>query len=90
MMRWFAVRETRVVESDDPMNYRYVDGRLESAVVTFEPLREGHRVEWNPFKHDEYGLTTSPRLAACLAGFLRLGSSYIPSTSADDPGADIC
>jgi hypothetical protein len=29
MMRWFAVRETRVVESDDPANYRYVDGRLE-------------------------------------------------------------
>jgi hypothetical protein len=22
MMRWFAVRETRVVESDDPVNYR--------------------------------------------------------------------
>jgi hypothetical protein len=21
MMRWFAVRETRVVESDDPVNY---------------------------------------------------------------------
>ena len=30
MMRWFAVTETRVVESDDPVNYRYVDGRLES------------------------------------------------------------
>src|SRR6266436_6429675 len=30
MMRWFAVRETRVVESDDPVNYRYIDGRLES------------------------------------------------------------
>ena len=32
MMRWFAVRETRVVESDDPVNYRYVDGRLESYI----------------------------------------------------------
>jgi hypothetical protein len=32
MMRWFAVRETRVVQSDDPVNYRYVDGRLESLV----------------------------------------------------------
>jgi hypothetical protein len=32
MMRWIAVRETRVVESDDPVNYRYVDGRLESLV----------------------------------------------------------
>src|ERR1700737_1935635 len=30
MMRWFALRETRVVESDDPVNIRYVDGRLES------------------------------------------------------------
>jgi hypothetical protein len=30
MMRWFAVRETRVLVSDDSVNYRYVDGRLES------------------------------------------------------------
>jgi len=29
-MRWFAVRETRIVVSDDPVNYRYVDGRLEN------------------------------------------------------------
>ena len=28
MMRWFAVRETRVVESDDPVNHRFVDGKL--------------------------------------------------------------
>ena len=27
-MRWLAVRDTRVVESDDPVNYRYVDGKL--------------------------------------------------------------
>lgn len=26
--RWTLVRETRVVESDDPVNYRYVDGKL--------------------------------------------------------------
>ena len=32
IIRWFAVRETRVVESDDPVNYRYVHGRLESLV----------------------------------------------------------
>jgi len=32
MMRWFAVRDTRVVESDDAVSYRYVDGRLESLV----------------------------------------------------------
>jgi len=30
MMRWLAVRGTRVVESDDPVNYRYINGRLES------------------------------------------------------------
>src|ERR1700730_15797846 len=30
MMRWFAVTETRIVESDDPVNYLYIDGRLES------------------------------------------------------------
>jgi hypothetical protein len=23
MMRWFAVRETRVVETDEPVNYRW-------------------------------------------------------------------
>jgi hypothetical protein len=30
MMRWLAVRETRVVECDDAVNYRYIDGRLEN------------------------------------------------------------
>ena len=29
MMRWFAVRDTRVVESDDPVNYSYINGDLE-------------------------------------------------------------
>lgn len=28
MMRWMAVRDTRVVESPDPVNYTWVDGRL--------------------------------------------------------------
>ncbi|HVB18110.1 MAG TPA: hypothetical protein VNF04_16360 [Stellaceae bacterium] len=32
MMRWTAVRDTRVVECGDPVNYRYVNGRLESVV----------------------------------------------------------
>jgi hypothetical protein len=27
-MRWMLVRGTRVVESDDPVNYKWVDGRL--------------------------------------------------------------
>ena len=33
MMRWTSVRDTRVVESNDPVNYRYVDGRLESLAL---------------------------------------------------------
>ena len=28
MMRWFAVRDTRVVECDDAVNYSYVDHKL--------------------------------------------------------------
>ena len=32
MMRWTAVRDTRVVECGDPVNYRYAAGRLESVV----------------------------------------------------------
>ena len=28
MMRWMLVRETRVVESSDPVNYRYIDRQL--------------------------------------------------------------
>jgi len=27
-MRWFAVRKTRVVESDEPVNYTYHDRQL--------------------------------------------------------------
>jgi hypothetical protein len=26
--RWLLVRDTRVVESDEPVNYRWIDGRL--------------------------------------------------------------
>ncbi len=32
MMRWLSVRETRVVESDDPVNYRWVNGKGLEAV----------------------------------------------------------
>ena len=28
MMRWYAVRETRVVEVDEPVNYTYHDRQL--------------------------------------------------------------
>jgi hypothetical protein len=54
MMRWFAVRETRVVESDDPVNYRYVDGRLESYIdgrlesLTSEAATPAQWVNYNP------------------------------------------
>ena len=30
MMRWMLVRETRVVETDDPVNYRWTDKGLEA------------------------------------------------------------
>jgi hypothetical protein len=33
MMRWTAVRDTRVVESQDPVNYRWIDNQL----VRIEP-----------------------------------------------------
>ena len=29
-LRWFAVCDYRAVESPDPVNYRYVDGKLEA------------------------------------------------------------
>ena len=41
MMRWFAVRETRVIECDDPVNYRYVDGRLEQVGSAIAVAAEG-------------------------------------------------
>jgi hypothetical protein len=28
MMRWTAVRDTRVIESEDPVNYQWLDNRL--------------------------------------------------------------
>lgn len=34
MMRWSSVNETRVVESDDPVNYAWVDGHLEGVSAT--------------------------------------------------------
>jgi hypothetical protein len=37
MYRWFAVTETRVVESTDPVNYKYVDGRLIEVGDAFKP-----------------------------------------------------
>jgi hypothetical protein len=45
MMRWFAVRETRIVVSDDPVNYRFVDGRLEN--LTSEAAHAG-AISFNP------------------------------------------
>lgn len=31
MMRWMLVTDTRVVESNDPVAHRWVDGKLEAA-----------------------------------------------------------
>jgi hypothetical protein len=33
-MRWLAVRETRVVESDEPVNYQIVDGVMSAVVAS--------------------------------------------------------
>jgi hypothetical protein len=33
MGRWMLVRETRVVESSDPVNYQWVDGKLVNCEV---------------------------------------------------------
>jgi len=30
LMRWFVPTDFRAVESTDPVNYRYVDGKLEA------------------------------------------------------------
>ena len=35
--RWTSVRDTRVVESDDPVNYRWVNGELVALVATNRP-----------------------------------------------------
>jgi hypothetical protein len=45
MMRWYAVRETRVVESDEPVNYTYHDRQLravEGITVTATRSNEVH------------------------------------------------
>ena len=35
--RWTSVRETRVIESDDPVNYQYVDRKLRAFIAEPEP-----------------------------------------------------
>jgi hypothetical protein len=45
MNRWYAVRETRVVESDEPVNYSYHNGQLrhiEGITVTATRSNEVH------------------------------------------------
>ena len=36
--RWFLVTDTRVVESDDPVNYRWADGKLENELVNIASI----------------------------------------------------
>ena len=43
MMRWLAVRDTRVVESNDLVNYRYVGGKLIEVKTEIEPMPCGPR-----------------------------------------------
>ena len=38
-MRWMLVRETRVIESDDRVNYAWVDGKLVALVKREEQIR---------------------------------------------------
>lgn len=40
-MRWLLVRETRVVESSDPVNYSYVNGRLVARVQGLLAIKHG-------------------------------------------------
>ena len=34
--KWFMVTDTRVVECDEPVNYKWVDGHLEAIPVEIE------------------------------------------------------
>jgi hypothetical protein len=43
MMRWLAVSDTRVVECEDPVNYRYVDHKLIPV-----PASEPHKIVTDP------------------------------------------
>ena len=43
MIRWFAVRATRVVESDDPANYQYEDPGTTSTFTDDLWLHAGNR-----------------------------------------------
>src|ERR1700730_14871373 len=70
MMRWFAVRETRIVESVDPVNYRYVDGRLESLTSAAATPAQG---------------VSTPLGLRVWRGFCVLLSSYTHSAPADRP-----
>jgi hypothetical protein len=47
LMRWFTVRETGVVESDDPFNYRWEEGRLVEIATekAVKPI-DGRILEW--------------------------------------------
>jgi len=53
-MRWILVRETRVVESDEPVNYRYIDGKLQAVEPPIQEVVDGTYVpELEPPKPDD-------------------------------------
>ena len=64
MMRWLAVRETRIVVSDDPVNYRYVDGRLEN--LTSEAAAPAQSTEAAPAASYRELLDPVPNALAAL------------------------
>jgi hypothetical protein len=43
--RWTVVVETNVVSSDDPVNYRYIDGELLAVVAAWQPQAEPEQAE---------------------------------------------
>lgn len=45
MMRWFAVTDTRVVESTDPVNYRWTDEGLAAVGSDAPPIMPANRVK---------------------------------------------
>jgi hypothetical protein len=45
MMRWLMVTDTRVVESDDPVNYRWTDEGLAAVDSDAPPIMPANRVK---------------------------------------------
>jgi hypothetical protein len=55
-MRWLAVRDIRVVESEDPVTHRWVDGRS----IPIKELEEGRKMADRIDGYDRDDLGESP------------------------------